>query len=177
MSTQSNESAVTQAVERLKSFVETKDGMSVEFAAPVDAAAVAGLEAKYKLKLPPSYVRFITTLGTFKVVYGGQELIGMEEPGLLRAAAPDPSDAVDGEDAEVAEAINQALFFQRRDDDSVENFWCFNPRARSPEGELAVVAYSHDEAFSLSDGEEDFRDFSTHIVKVIDDFIETYAEA
>ncbi|WP_257458427.1 SMI1/KNR4 family protein [Archangium lipolyticum] len=127
-------------------------------------------------------MRFISTHGTFKVLYGGQELIGMEEPGLLCAAAPDPSDAVDGDDSEVADAINEALFFQRRDDDSVGNFWCFNPRDRTPEGELGVVAYSHDEAFGLpqlqgTDDAEHFRDFSTHIVTVIDDFIETWSEA
>ncbi|NOK00460.1 MULTISPECIES: SMI1/KNR4 family protein [Myxococcus] len=180
MAKTSSESTVAEAVERLKSFVEEKEDMSVEFSEPVSAEEVAKLEKKYKLQLPPSYVRFIRTHGTFKVLYGGQELIGMEEPGFLRAAAPDPSDAVDGDDSDVADAINEALFFQRKDDDAVENFWCFNPRDRTPEGELGVVAYNHDETFGLpqlldTKHAEHFRDFSTHIVAVIDDFIETYA--
>ncbi|MBZ4421263.1 SMI1/KNR4 family protein [Myxococcus sp. RHSTA-1-4] len=182
MATKSSESAVAEAVARLKSFAEEKEDMSVEFSTPLTAEQVEKLETKFKLKLPPSYVHFIRTHGTFKVLYGGQELIGMEEPGLLRAAAPDPSDAVDGDDSEVADAINEALFFQRRDDDAVENFWCFNPRDRTQEGELGVVAYSHDEAFGLpqllgTKHAEHFRDFSTHIVTVIDEFIETYADA
>ncbi|WP_141590169.1 SMI1/KNR4 family protein [Myxococcus sp. AB056] len=178
----SNENAVAEAVKRLKSLAEEIEDMSIEFSTPVTADEVAQLEKKFKLKLPPSYVHFISTYGTFKVLHGGRELIGMEEPGFLRAAAPDPSDAVNGDDPEVEEAINQALFFQRADDDAVDNFWCFNPRDVTPEGELGVVGYYHDEAFDLSPrlGTEDaehFRDFSAHIVRVIDALIENFAEA
>ncbi|XXF79659.1 SMI1/KNR4 family protein [Myxococcaceae bacterium GXIMD 01537] len=175
------EKEVAEALERLKAFVSEKEDMSVEFTQPVTAEQVAKLEQKYKRKLPPSYVLFISKYGTFKVEYGGQELIGMEEPHLLRAAAPDPSDAASGDDPEVEEAINEALFFQRIDDDSVENFWCFNPRDVTPEGEMGVVAYFHDEAFGLPQllggkHAEHFQTFATHIVDNIDEFIETYAD-
>jgi|GEM_PF-6074651 len=180
MPTTSKENGVAEAVERLKAFVSEKEDMSVEFSKPLSDAEVQKLEKKYGLKLPPSYVRFLSTYGTFKVLYGGEH-IGMELPNELHAVAPDPSDAVDGDDPDVAEAIAEALFFQRMDDDAVENFWCFNPRDRAPEGELGVVAYTHDEAFGLPQllGTQDakhFRDFSTHIITVIDDFIETYGE-
>ncbi|WP_245918739.1 SMI1/KNR4 family protein [Melittangium boletus] len=172
---------MTEAVERLKVFVSTKEDMSLEFSQPLSGAEVQKLEKKYGLKLPPSYVRFLNTHGTFKVLYGGRELIGMELPNELHAVAPDPNDAAEGDDPDVAEAIEEALFFQRMDDDAVENFWCFNPRDRTPEDELGVVAYTHDEPFGLPQllGTQDarhFRDFSTHIVTVIDDFIETYGE-
>ncbi|QRN94859.1 SMI1/KNR4 family protein [Archangium violaceum] len=176
------EREVAEAVKRLEAFASEKEDMSVEFSTPLDAEQVQKLEAKYKLKLPPSYVHFLRTHGTFTVMYGGAELIGMERPDYLHVAAPESSDAVDGDDPDVEEAIKEALFFQRIDSDSVENFWCFNPRDRSPEGELGVVAYYHDETFALPQllGGEDaerFRDFSTHIVEVIDEFIETYGEA
>jgi SMI1/KNR4 family protein SUKH-1 len=173
---------VAEAVQRLKGFVEEKEGMELEFTAPLAKEQVTALEAKYSLKLPPSYVDFLRTHGAFKVLYGGAELIGMEDPKHLRAAAPDPSDAQEGDDPEVETAINEALFFQRIDDDAVENFWCFNPRDRNAQDELGVVAYQHDETFGLpkllgTKNAEHFRDFSTHIVTVIDEFIETYAEA
>lgn len=178
----SSRSAVAEAVERLKSFVSGKEDMELEFSEPLTSAQVETLEAKYELKLPPTYVAFLTTYGAFKVNYGGEELIGMESPEHLHAAAPDPSDAAGGDDPEVEEAIKEALFFQRIGTDSVENFWCFNPRDRNPEGELGVVAYHHDETFGLPQllgGEhaEHFRTFDAHIVRVIDNFIETYGEA
>ncbi|AKQ68445.1 hypothetical protein A176_005357 [Myxococcus hansupus] len=181
MSKTSNESAVAAAIERLKALAEEVEDLSVEFSAPVTAAEVAKLETKFKLKLPPSYVHFISTHGVFKVLHGGRELIGMEEPGFLRAAAPDPSDAVDGEESEVEEAINEALFFQRADDDAVDNFWCFNPRDVTPEGEMGVVGYYHDEVFGLpkllgTENANRFQAFSEHIVEVIDDLIENFAE-
>ncbi|QSQ20448.1 SMI1/KNR4 family protein [Pyxidicoccus parkwayensis] len=173
-------SAVAEAVERLKAFASEKEDMEVEFSKPLTAAQVKKLEAKYKLKLPPSYVAFLTSYGAFKVNYGGQELIGMESPEHLHAAAPDPSDASGGDDPEVEEAINEALFFQRINTDSVENFWCFNPRDRNADGELGVVAYYHDDTFGLPQllggkHAKHFRTFDAHIVKVIDKFIETYA--
>lgn len=181
MAKTSNESAVAAAVERLKSLAEEIEDMSVEFSTPVSAAEVAKLEKKFELKLPPSYVHFISTYGVFKVLHGGRELIGMEEPGFLRAAAPDPSDAVDGEEPEVEEAINEALFFQRGDDDAVDNFWCFNPRDVTPEGEMGVVGYYHDEVFELpkllgTKKAKHFQAFSEHIVEVIDELIENFAD-
>lgn len=179
---QVGEREVAEAVERLKAFVAEKEDMSVEFSKPLSAEQVQKLEKKYALKLPPSYVHFLGTYGTFKVLYGGQELIGMEQPDFLHAVAPDPSDAVDGDDPDVEKAIEEALFFQRIDDDAVENFWCFNPRDRTPEGELGVVSYFHDEAFALPQllggkHAKHFRNFSTHIVSTIDEFIETYEDA
>ena len=182
MSKNAGSQEVSEAVQRLKAFAEEKEGMEVEFTAPLTEQQVTALETKYSLKLPPSYVNFLRTHGTFKVLYGGAELIGMEDPQHLHAAAPDPSDAQEGDDPEVEAAINEALFFQRIDDDAVENFWCFNPRDRSPEGELGVVPYYHDETFALPQflgGKEakHFRDFSTHIVNIIDEFIATYGEA
>jgi hypothetical protein len=68
----------------------------------------------------------------------------------------------------VEAAINEALFFQRIDDDAVENFWCFNPRDRDAQDELGVVTYQHDETFGLpkllgTPNARHFRDFSTHI--------------
>ncbi|KFA92165.1 SMI1/KNR4 family protein [Archangium violaceum] len=181
MASNSGSQVVAEAVQRLKDFVEEKEDMELEFTAPLSEKQVTALEGKYSLKLPPSYVDFLRTHGTFKVLYGGAELIGMEDPRYLHAAAPDPSDAQGGDDPEVEEAINEALFFQRIDDDAVENFWCFNPRDRNAQGELGVVAYQHDETFGLpkpagSRKAQDFRDFSKHIVAVIDEFIETYAE-
>ncbi|NVI96886.1 SMI1/KNR4 family protein [Myxococcus sp. AM009] len=182
MAKTSNGDAVAEAVERLKSLAEEVEDMDVEFSKPVTVKEVAKLEAKFKLKLPPSYVHFISTYGTFKVLHGGRELIGMEEPGFLRAASPDASDAVDGDDPEVEEAINEALFFQRADDDAVDNFWCFNPRDVTPEGEMGVVGYYHDERFALpkllgTKHAKHFTDFSAHIVSVIDELIENFAEA
>jgi hypothetical protein len=188
-STKSSESArkvseneVAEAVKRLEAFASEKEDMSLEFSKPLTATEVLKLESKYELKLPPSYVHFLRTYGTLTVRYGGEELIGMERPDYLHAAAPDPSDAADGDDPDVEEAIKEALFFQRIDSESVENFWCFNPRDRSPEGELGVVPYYHDETFALPQflgGKEakHFRDFSTHIVNIIDEFIATYGEA
>ncbi|ATB46155.1 SMI1/KNR4 family protein [Corallococcus macrosporus] len=182
MAKNADESAVAEAVERLKSLAEEVEDLTVEFSKPVTAAEVAKLEKKFKLKLPPSYVHFIRTYGTFKVLHGGRELIGMEEPGFLRAAAPDASDAVNGDDPDVEEAINEALFFQRADDDAVDNFWCFNPRDVTPEGEMGVVGYYHDETFELpqllgTKNARHFRAFPAHIVEVIDELIENFAEA
>lgn len=168
--------AMQQAVQRLREFVADREDMSVVFAEPLEAEAVAQLERKYGLALPPSYVHFLRTHGAFVVQYGGSELIGMTDPAHLHAAAPDPDDAVGGDDDEVGEAIHEALFFQNVDDFSVENFWCFNPRDRRDDGELCVVAYYHDEAFALAESSgEWFRDFGAHIVDVVDDFVATYA--
>jgi hypothetical protein len=182
MSKNAGSQEVSEAVQRLKAFAEEKEGMEVEFTAPLTEQQVTALETKYSLKLPPSYVNFLRTHGTFKVLYGGAELIGMEDPQHLHVAAPDPSDAQEGDDPEVEAAINEALFFQRIDDDAVENFWCFNPRDRNAQDELGVVAYQHDETFGLpklldTKNASHFRDFSTHIVDVINEFVETYAEA
>lgn len=168
--------AIDEALQRLREFVADSEDMSLVFAEPLPAEAVAQLERKYGLALPPSYVHFLRTYGAFVVHYGGNELIGMTDPEHLHAAAPDPDDAVDGGDDEVAEAIGEALFFQHIDDFAVENFWCFNPRDRRDDGELCVVAYYHDEAFALAESSgARFRDFAAHIVDVVDDFVATYA--
>ncbi|MBX9401380.1 SMI1/KNR4 family protein [Lysobacter sp. BMK333-48F3] len=168
--------AIDRAVQRLRDFVAETDDMSLVFAETLPIGAIAQLENKYGLALPPAYVYFLRTYGAFVVHYGGNELIGMVEPGHLHATAPDPDDAVGGDEDEVAAAIGEALFFQYIDDFSVENFWAFNPRDRRDDGELCVVAYYHDEAFALAqDSGARFRDFAAHIVDTVDDFIATYA--
>lgn len=168
--------AMDGAVQRLRDFVAETDGMSLVFSEPLPIEAIAQLENKYGLALPPAYVYFLLAHGAFAVHYGGNELIGMVDPGHLHVAAPDPDSAVDGDQDEVAAAIGEALFFQYIDDFSVENFWCFNPRDRRDDGELCVVAYYHDEAFVLPQGAgARFRDFAAHTVDAVDDFIATYA--
>lgn len=169
---------VTAAMERLQTLADGIDGMSIEFAAPLTPAGIAMLEEKYGLRLPPSYADFVCRYGAFTVHYGN-ELIGMEEPQFLRATAPDPDDATDGDDPEVAQAIDEALFFQRISHFAVDDYWCFNPRNRNDEGELEVVAYFHDEAFALAPREAgdaaDFHDFPNHLARVVDEFIEQYS--
>jgi hypothetical protein len=117
--------------------------------------------------LPPSYRAFVAHYGLFSVEHVNE---------CLQMFAPEPVSSAYLGELDNPEA-DDAIAFQRADDDAVDNFFCFNPHVDLGGGELAVAAFYHDAPFALGRKKHP-RDvgFAKHIVECIASFMKTYAD-
>ncbi len=149
---------VKQAVEKLKKWVNNNDKMELVFYKediPKD-----GLYSE----LPPSFIEFIDDYGFFYVEYYGEKFIELMPPELLIDAGLETFERYSN--------AEQAIAFQRIDNDAVDNFYCFNKNFKLDDDENAIVYAYHDEPpFIPMEKSSDDINFSTHIVEVIEDFI------
>lgn len=163
MASKKNRETAAAAVKRLQAHLKsTESDVKVVFRKPSSAKAIAAAEKVFGCKLPPSYVRFVTTCGAFKLnddSYGvarAEELLGM---GPHEDLPP-----------RVQAEMDHCIVFQQIGDDSVENYYVFDTNDRNEDGELAVRAYFNDDRLQARRGRG--RSFDDHISALCDELIE-----
>jgi hypothetical protein len=155
---------ITAALSRLETFCGSKESLHLVRTPATLAETVAA---------PPSFRAFVQSHGYFHVTHGespdsGHICIGLFAPEPLGNAALDNA---------WGDEADQALAFQRADDDAVDNFHCFNPLVDLGDGEWPVVTAYHDEELALpTEPTGNDRTFEAHLVAVIDKFIEIYGD-
>jgi hypothetical protein len=140
----------------------------------VKPADLAKVEQRLKIRLPPSYVSFVTRYGLF--VISSEEVDRYEEAGdgydrllrpsematITRALRRDYADFHDD-----PKFIKDAVCFQCRPYE--DDFYVFRVSSRrKKDGELSVGAWSHDEENSWGRG---FQTFDEHIAKLCKEWL------
>lgn len=132
-----------------------RDDIELEFT-PAEAAWVENVEARFGHRLPPSYRELVLRRGTLRVEVAGAIALWMIP--IEDLGGPEPTGPVDEGDEVVDDAVARAIFFAYQSDDAVEDFFAFDPASASPDGEMPVSAYRHDERFEGGGGDS-FADY------------------
>lgn len=135
---------------------------------PVRGGEVEAFEQQLGMRLPPSYRRLLLERGTFHVQvydYRFVWLFSFDDLGTIT-----PTAWADQGNPSVDRAVDEAIYFAYDNDDAVENYVAFNPRARTADGEMGVVRYFHDERFAL--GRRVRPTFAEYLEQEIDELFE-----
>ena len=155
-----------QALARLAArLAAASSDVKLVFKRPSSTKAIEQVEKSIGGKLPPSYVKLITTRGAFKLRESGSDSNAVARAEDLLGMGPheDLPESVRAE-------MESCLPFQDILDDAVENYYVFDLKDRRADGELAVRAYFHDDRLQERRGRG--RSFDEHISAWVDEMIE-----
>ena len=129
---------------------------------------VENVERRQGHRLSPSYRQLVLERGTVHVEVEGRNtawMISVEDLG-----GPEPTSWVDEGDEEVDEAVSRCLYFAYQLNDSVDDYYTFDPANVDERGEMAVGCYYHDERFEGGGG----MGFADYLERAIEQLFESY---
>lgn len=135
---------------------------------PAEPAWLDNVEQRFGHRLPPSYRQLVLERGTLHVEVSEQNTAWMIP--IADVGGPEPTAWVDEGEEEVDDAVARCFYFAYENDDSVENFYAFDPETVDEHGEMTVGIYYHDDRFEGGRA----MSFDKYLERVIEELFENF---
>jgi hypothetical protein len=115
---------------------------TVRFGKPVSVQDVKAAEKELKIPLPPAYVRFVTTHGTFKITVDGYVTALLSPKEIVRHTRSLRKEFADS-DPDTEEIVADAI--PVIGDPVRERYWLFIPSSQKPDHDMATTYFNCDD--------------------------------